>query len=113
MIAHNRQPETCADATENVVLVVRNGHMPECGSPPRLATSPNRETYTAYFEDELGDQWLIQIDRRLETGKLYGGDIDWNEPANVPDDVCELILGPEVMTWIDLCWKAATGEWLW
>ena len=84
-------------------------------APPRLVTSPNRETYVGCFEDSNGDQWLIEIGRRLGEGKLYGGDIGWDEPVDLIEDVMggELILGSDVANWINVCWKSAIGQWLW
>ena len=64
-------------------LTVKNAHDAGCGKPPQIDAGPTAG-YTGYFENPHGEQWML---RWLPTEKciyLYGGDIGWDHPQNIP-----------------------------
>ena len=67
---------------DDVVLVVRNTHSPECGEPPRLQ-HPTAGIYVGAFVGAYGDLWAIEIDRKAKTGVLRGGDIGWDTEITI------------------------------
>ena len=104
--AEQQSAETLAES-ERVLLILQNRHY---GALPKSIKTPSLDEYVGFFEDGSADQWIIVIDRKKRTGKLYGGDIDWNEPLNVVDGMvdADLIIAWEVHKWLAACWKAAT-----
>lgn len=96
----------------SLVIEIRNAHAPNCGTPPAIEADPNDGVYRGYFENELGEQWLVEINREARTGVLRGGDLGWDNEASLRDDRiynCDVLLGAEEIFWLGLCWKAATG----
>jgi hypothetical protein len=102
-----------ADVPEDAVLVVRNVHSGQCGSPPRLASDPKGKIYVAQFTDGSGDQWVLKIDPEAEKAIVVGGDTGWDNKFDLADVLSgECLVAAEVHLWIEACWMAATGEWL-
>jgi hypothetical protein len=95
----------------DIVLTVNNKHIEQCGLPPKLETSP--ETYTAYFENEHGEQLVFQHKWSDPEATLWHGDAGWQEPHKIRIDSQEfpqpdLILSPEEYIWLCLaCVMAA------
>lgn len=58
------------------VLTIYNEHSKASPDAPPLATSPALRT--AYFESDLGEQWVLQYNRELEEAWLWGGDVSWD-----------------------------------
>jgi hypothetical protein len=111
VITHNRQPETCADAAENVVLVVRNGHVPECGPPPRIEDGPSASVFTLCFRTDLADQLVLQYDPKPEVGILRSGDIGWDIRFEIRDNVLNAtgaIFGDGELTMVAAAWEMWT-----
>ena len=96
-----------------LVLSVENAHCDGCGSPPAIVKRRNGDphTYVGYFENQYGEQWIVEIDRMAKTGVLRGGDIGWERVVplreNKVDD--DLIFSHEEARWLALCWHTATG----
>ena len=62
-----------------LVLSVENTHCDGCGRPPAIVKRQNGDphTYVGYFENQYGEQWVVEIDPKAKTGVLRGGDIAW------------------------------------
>jgi hypothetical protein len=86
-----------------------NKHSPQCADPPIVVSSEG--TYTGYFENGIGQQWLFSFDRKTKRGTLRGGDLGWNHAAEVIDGAAVgVLLGPDEAYWLAACWAAATDE---
>jgi len=95
----------------SLVLSVENVHGDGCGIPPGIVKQKNDSTYTGYFENAYGEQWLVRIDRQSKTGVLRGGDVGWEEEFPIRDNQldADLILSADEFLWLSVCWAAATG----
>jgi len=62
---------------------VKNVHNASCGKPPKVNTGP-AGGYTGYFENPYGEQWLLRWLGTEDVVHLYGGDIGWDNPQNIP-----------------------------
>lgn len=91
------------------LLQIRNHHSLACGDPP-IINGDDPSVYIGYFENAFGEQWVFTFDRSTGKGELRGGDIGWNTVSEVRDGtVKELLLSLDEATWLQACWKAATG----
>jgi hypothetical protein len=63
-------------------LTVKNAHYRSCGKPPQVEAG--RVGYTGYFENPYGEQWVLRWLPTEESVYLYGGDIGWDHPQNIP-----------------------------
>ena len=89
------------------LLCIRNHHGAGCGDPP-IVTGDDPATYTCYFENPHGEQWIFTYNRRSRTGELRGGDAGWNNCFAVEGEtVAGLIMGREEAMWLAACWRAA------
>lgn len=70
------------------ILIVNNGHGEGCGTPPAFV-APERGFWHGYYENIEGEQFILRWDFAAGKGRLYGGDIGWEEPS-------ELVLTPEM-----------------
>jgi hypothetical protein len=81
-----------------------------CGDPP-IVNNSDPAVYVGYFENKHGEQWVFTYDRESNRAELRGGDIGWNNPAEIvegqPDD---LILSQPELAWLIACWAGATGR---
>jgi hypothetical protein len=66
-----------------VILTIRNGHIEECGVPPKLNLGEGRRT--CYFENVYGEQFVIQFDRNTDICRLWSGDVGWKEELRVEE----------------------------
>ncbi len=66
---------------QKTILTIRNCHIPECGTPPTLGVKNG--TYTAYFENQHGEQAVMQYDPTTKTARLLMGDVGWEEELKV------------------------------
>ena len=41
---------------ENLVIAIRNNHVPECGPPPAIEADAGDGIYRGYFENQQGEQ---------------------------------------------------------
>jgi len=78
------------------------------GKPPDLIA---KGCYTAYFENQYGEQLVFQYDYKAKEGTLWHGDYSWEEPVQVMGGGTTMILGEEEREWLHLVWcVATTGE---
>jgi len=66
-----------------VFLTVKNAHSDDCGSPPQFEAGPGG-SYTSYFENQYGEQWVVQWHTDLDYASLCGGDLGWNRCQLLP-----------------------------
>jgi hypothetical protein len=93
---------------EGTVLTVPNRHYEVCGKPPELQA---KSCYTAYFENDYGEQLVFQYDYKTKQGTLWHGDYSWEEPVQVMGGGTTMILSEEEREWLQLVWRVATrGE---
>jgi len=93
---------------EGTVLTVPNHHYECCGKPPELQA---HGCYTAYFENDYGEQIVFQYDYKTKKGTLWHGDYGWEEPVQVIGGGTTMILSDEERQWLRLVWEVATrGE---
>ena len=87
------------------VLTVINKHIKQCGPPPNLTTGGK---YTAYFENEHGEQLVFQFDKVSKTGILWHGDYSWEYPLDVVNGIVSIIiLSATELAWLKLVWDVA------
>ena len=90
------------------VLTVPNHHIEACGKPPGLIAS---EVYTAYFENDYGEQLVFTYDWKQRKGTLWHGDWSWERPIEVLAGGCPgMILSHEERVWLRLVWQVATRK---
>lgn len=90
-----------------IIFTAVNHHPEEAGQPPNLR-SDERGRYVGYFENEYGEQFLFVYDRASQTGTLWGGDLDWDEPVPVVNGLAvDTVLDEPELMWLLACWRAA------
>ena len=96
----------------DLVFSARNAHCEEAGLPPAIVKTAGDASYHGYFENQLGEQWTLVIDRKTKTGVLRGGDLGWEEEIPITDGVIEkpIVLGSAEWTWLISCWLTAVNE---
>lgn len=90
---------------EGMVLTVPNRHYECCGKPPELNAE---DRYTAYFENDFGEQIVFQYDYRSKKGTLWHGDFGWNEPVPVMGGSTTMIMNEGEREWLRLVWRIVT-----
>jgi len=90
---------------DGVVLTVPNRHYEGCGKPPELKAEG---CYTAYFENDYGEQMVFQYDYTTKKGTLWHGDYSWDSPVEVMGGGTTLVMGEEDRAWLQLVWRVAT-----
>jgi len=99
-----------AEKHETRVVEIHNIHAESCGLPPAICNS-DPKMYYGYFENEHGEQWVVQIDPKAKRGTLRGGDIGWDTEVDITDGRASgVILNEPEHLWLIACWSAATGE---
>lgn len=93
---------------QNIVLTVPNRHCEACGPPPGLIATADQ--YTAYFENQVGEQLVFTYDRVKKEGTLWHGDYSWEHPVEVVAGNADLILSDEEALWLKLVWEVATKQ---
>jgi hypothetical protein len=68
---------------QEAILTVHNGHIAECGTPPKLTLYEGK--WTCYFENVYGEQFIMQYDRHTDICHLWSGDVGWEEELHVED----------------------------
>jgi hypothetical protein len=68
---------------KKVILTIRNRHIKECGAPPQLALGDGK--WTCYFENDYGEQFVMQLECNTGTCRLWSGDIGWQEELRVEE----------------------------
>lgn len=97
-----------SDVYEGAVLTVANRHIKGCGKPPELVAGGK---YVAYFENQLGEQLVFTYDWHKKEGKLWHGDVGWDQPIDVyGGSAIDTILSEEERTWLQLVWEVATKQ---
>jgi hypothetical protein len=94
-----------AKVWEGTVLTVPNRHYECCGKPPALQA---KACYTAYFENDYGEQIVFQYNYKEKKGILWHGDYSWEEPVTVMGGGTTMIMSHEERTWLRLVWDVAT-----
>lgn len=93
---------------EGTVLSVPNHHYECCGKPPELVATG---CYTAYFENDYGEQMVFQYNYKEKKGVLWHGDCGWEESFPVMAGGTTIIISDEEREWLRLVWGVATrGE---
>ena len=90
---------------EGLVLTIPNHHYECCGKPPDLKA---QGVYTAYFENDYGEQVVFQYDYKTKKGTLWHGDYGWEAPAQVMAGGTTMIMSEEEREWLRLVWRVAT-----
>jgi len=94
----------------STVLTVLNFHVEGAEHPPGLIAK-GKGQYTAYFENEYGEQLVFVYDRKAKEGSLWHGDYSWAHPIEVRDGAApDIILTVEEKMWLTLVWAVATQE---
>ena len=62
------------------LLQIDNLHTPECGEPPTIDAVGK---FVSYFENGLGEQWLLVGDQATGRAVIYAGDCHWGKPLEV------------------------------
>ena len=88
------------------VLTVPNGHYECCGKPPELQAKDN--CYTAYFENDYGEQIVFQYHYKTKKGTLWHGDFGWDTPVEVMGGGTTMIMNEGEREWLRLVWRVAT-----
>lgn len=57
-------------AQKSVVFQAENHHVAQCGIPPEVATRGEPGHYYGYFQNEYGEQWVLDIDVAARRGVL-------------------------------------------
>ena len=65
------------------VLQLDNLHTPECGEPPTIDATGK---FVSYFENGLGEQWVLVGDKVSGKALVYAGDCHWGKPMEVSLD---------------------------
>jgi len=91
---------------EGTVLTVPNYHYECCGKPPDL--NAQHDGYTAYFENDYGEQIVFQYDYKTKKGTLWHGDYSWDHPVEVMGGGTTMVMGNEEREWLRLVWRVAT-----
>jgi hypothetical protein len=100
------KPPEIPKVWEGTVLTVPNGHYECCGKPPELRARDG--CYTAYFENDCGEQIVFQYDYKSKKGTLWHGDYGWDEPVTVMGGGTTMIMSEEEREWLRLVWRVAT-----
>lgn len=90
------------------LLTIHNHHPPFCGDPP-IVTEEDPNTYSGYFENRYGEQWIFTSNRTTGESVLRGGDSGWNTAWPVVNgEVAGLNLNREEKLWLAACLAAVT-----
>src|SRR5262245_6448660 len=68
---------------KKTILTVFNSQIEECGNPPTLEAGKGKRT--CYFENQYGEQNVIQYDPETKTCRLWMGDVGWGEELHVEE----------------------------
>lgn len=92
------------------VLTIESLHIADSGKPPDLKRDLNGP-YTAYFENECGEQLIFTYDYKKQQGLLWHGDYSWEEPQLVfAGSVPTLVMHQLECDWLRLVWDAAVNR---
>jgi hypothetical protein len=58
------------------ILSISNRHVESCGNPPVIEHNAN--TYIGYFQNMLGEQWILVHNRETGNTTVRGGDAGWD-----------------------------------
>ena len=90
----------------DTVFTAINKHHESCGTPPGISNNEDRDHYYGYFEGQNGDQWVFVYDFVTGQGRLYGGDVEWDNPGVVSGDTAPFILDEAESSWYAACLRA-------
>ena len=62
------------------LLEIDNRHTTGCGAPPEVDAAGK---YVSYFENPLGEQWVLVGDLLSGKAVIYAGDCGWQRPIEV------------------------------
>ena len=67
--------------------------------------------HLGYFENEFGEQFVLEINRSTGEGILQSGDLGWDCKIKIRDNEIpgDVVLGADELEWLSACWRAATG----
>ncbi len=68
---------------KKTILTVFNSQIEECGNPPTLKAGNGKRT--CYFENQYGEQNIIQYDPETKICRLWMGDVGWEEELHVEE----------------------------
>jgi hypothetical protein len=69
--------------SKKTMLTVFNSQINECGDPPKLEAGNGKRT--CYFENQYGEQNIIQYDPEANIFRLWMGDVGWEEELHVEE----------------------------
>ena len=91
---------------EGTVLTIPNHHLMCCGKPPELVADGS--VYTAYFENQRGEQLVFQFDYKVKKGTLWHGDYGWEHLVTIMGGGTTMLINEEEREWLQLVWRIAT-----
>ena len=96
----------------NLVFSVHNVHGAELEEPPGIVKTVGDTACHGYFENELGEQWTLVIDRKTKKGILRVDDLGWSEEIQIVDGTIEkpIVLGIAEWSWLTPRWLTAVNE---
>lgn len=94
------------------LLEIDNLHNEGCGTSPSILRRDSGSCYVGYYENEHGDQFVLEVNCETGYGVLQSGDSGWDHKIKIYDDAIQgdLILGDGELRWLSACWVAATGR---
>jgi hypothetical protein len=95
------------------VFTACNVHYDSCGTPPDVRKMKGK--YYGYFENQHGEQWVLQFDAKADKGVLRGGDLGWDEVVEFDLHNDDWLLRLPIMNqheqeWLQACLHAARGR---
>jgi hypothetical protein len=98
-------------AARTYIFAAANHHSESCGIPPQVRTRAEPGHYYGYFQNEHGEQWVLDIDVSARRGILRGGDNDWESEIEVASaGVQGVVLNRAEQLWLQACLAAAFGS---
>jgi hypothetical protein len=94
------------------LLEIETLHNEGCGTSPSILRRDSGSCYVGYFENEHGEQFVLEVNCETCFGVLQSGDSGWDHKIKIYDDTIQgdLILGDGEIRWLSACWVAATGR---
>ena len=96
----------------DALIIITNHHHESCGTAPSILKRSGDDFYLGYFENEHGEQFVLEINRSTGEGTLQAGDLGWDRKIEIRDDRIQddIVLGDDERQWLSACWRAATGR---
>lgn len=94
------------------LLVIDNLHHESCETAPSIIKRSGDECYLGYFENEHGEQFILEVNRSTGRGFVQAGDLGWGCKIEIRDNQIQsdVVLGESERQWLSACWHSATGR---